>query len=158
MRAPQPLNGPVADDDMTTPKARGEHLVMIAVCHDCHTPQASAGQLNEKLSFAGGVVLDGYAENKKLASANITPDPTGIPYYDEAIFIKTIRTGQLGARKIDPVMPWSFFRNMTDDDLKAVYAFIHELPPVRHGVDNSEPPTMCPECGNRHGLGEKNHK
>jgi hypothetical protein len=47
---------------------------------------------------------------------------------------------------------------MTDDDLKAVYAFIHELPPVRHGVDNSEPPTMCPECGNRHGLGEKNHK
>jgi hypothetical protein len=47
---------------------------------------------------------------------------------------------------------------MTDDDLKAVFAYIHPLPPIKHGVDNSVTPTMCPLCGQIHGLGEKNHK
>ena len=56
-------------------------------------------------------------------------------------------------------MPWGAIRNMTDDDLKAIYAYIHQLKPVVHHVDNSiEPPTMCPLCGQVHGAGNLNKK
>ncbi len=75
----------------------------------------------------------------------------------EPIFIQTIRTGQIGARKLNPIMPWVLYRNMTDDDLKSLFAFIKTLKPVRHSVDNSVEPTFCPSCGYKHGLGEKNH-
>ena len=47
---------------------------------------------------------------------------------------------------------------MTDEDLKAVWAFIHNLKPVFHHVDNSFEPTMCPICGNIHGAGDTNKK
>ena len=155
MSAPEPITEPVRDPDISSQRARGEHLVTIASCADCHTPQDSHGQYMQNLAFAGGFLLDG-PNKTKVAATNITPDPTGIPYYDEATFIKTIRTGQIGARKISAAMPWTFYRNMTDDDLKAVYAYIHTLKPVKHAVDNSVAPTMCPRCGYNHGLGEKN--
>ena len=53
-------------------------------------------------------------------------------------------------------MPWVFFREMTDDDLRAVFAYLGTLAPVRHRVSNFDPPTFCPLCGRRHGLGELN--
>jgi mono/diheme cytochrome c family protein len=155
---PEPLTEPVRDPDLSTPIARGTHLVRLASCSDCHTPQDSTGQSIESLRFAGGAIFDALAGKNKVAAANLTSDATGIPYYDEATFIKTIRTGQIGARKIDPVMPWGFYRNMMDDDLKAVFAYIHTLPPIQHSVDNSVAETMCPQCGNTHGRGEENHE
>jgi hypothetical protein len=157
MSLPEPITTPVKDPDMSTPVARGKHLVTIASCADCHTPQDSQGQAIDNLAFSGGFLFDGNS-GKKIAAANITPDPTGIPYYDEATFIRTIRTGQIGARKIDPTMPWGVYRNMTDDDLKAVFAFVRTLKPIKHSVDNSVEATICPVCGYKHGLGEKNHR
>ena len=72
------------------------------------------------LAFAGGMSFKGpWGE---VSSANITPDPSGISYYDEALFLKTMRTGHVGARPLKSIMPWGYFRNMTDDDLKAIFA------------------------------------
>jgi hypothetical protein len=106
------------------------------------------------LDFAGGFVLKGpWGE---AASANITPDPSGISYYDEALFIRTIRTGQVQARKLNSVMPWVYFRNMTDDDLKAIFAYLRTLRPVQHRVDNTEKPSRCSICGGVHGFGDRN--
>ena len=45
-----------------------------------------------------------------------------------------------------------------DDDLKTVFAFVRTLKPIKHSVDNSVEPTICPVCGYKHGLGEKNHR
>jgi mono/diheme cytochrome c family protein len=157
MGVPQPVTEPVVDPDMSTAKARGEHLTRLASCADCHTPQDSNGQYMQNLAFAGGFPFDGF-QGKKIAALNITPDPSGIPYYDESIFLRTMRTGQIGARLIDPAMPWGVYRNMTDDDLKAIFAYIRTLQPMAHNVDNSVAPTMCPLCGHSHGLGEKNKK
>jgi hypothetical protein len=53
-------------------------------------------------------------------------------------------------------MPWGYFRNMTDGDLKAIFAYLRTLPSVKHRVDNTEAPTFCKLCGGRHGLGELN--
>ena len=53
------------------------------------------------------------------------------------------------------IMPWWHFRNLTDD-LKAMFAYLRTLKPVKHQVDNTEPPTLCKLCGSRHGLGDRN--
>ena len=53
-------------------------------------------------------------------------------------------------------MLWFEFRKLTDDDLGAIFEFIRSVPPVRHRVNNTDPPTYCPRCGRRHGLGDLN--
>ena len=88
--APQPITEPVPDPDHSSPVSQGKYLVTIAGCSDCHTPQ-SKGQNIPGLEFAGGFVLEG--PWGRVASANITPDPSGIPYYDEALFVQAFRTG-----------------------------------------------------------------
>ena len=151
--APQPITEPVPQPDVSTPVKRGGYLVTIAACTDCHTPQAK-GQPIRGLEFAGGFILEG--PWGRVASANITPDPSGISYYDEALFLEMIRTGYVKARKINQIMTWWHFRNLTDEDLKAIFAYLRTLKAVKHRVDNTEPPTFCKLCGSSHGAGSQN--
>jgi hypothetical protein len=53
-------------------------------------------------------------------------------------------------------MPFEYYGGMSNDDLKAIYAYLRTLQPVKHLVDNSQPPTYCKLCRNMHGGGEKN--
>ncbi len=151
--APQPITEPVPEPDVSTPVKRGQYLVTIAGCTDCHTPQAK-GQPIRGLEFAGGFILEG--PWGRVASANITPDASGISYYDEALFLEMIHTGYVKARKINQIMPWEDFRGLTDEDLKGIYAYLRTLKPVKHRVDNTEPPTYCKLCGSTHGAGNQN--
>jgi hypothetical protein len=78
-------------------------------------------------------------------SANLTPDKeTGLGTWTEEMFIKAMRTGMhLGAdsgRPILPPMPWPDFRNFTDDDLKAIFAFLKTVPPVHNPVPDPKVP------------------
>jgi mono/diheme cytochrome c family protein len=150
---PGPITEPVRQPDVSMPAKRGEYLVTIAACTDCHTPQAK-GQPIRGLEFGGGFVLEG--PWGRVASANITPDPSGIPYYDEALFLEMMHTGYVKARKINQIMPWWHFRDLTEEDLKAIFAYLRTLKPVKHRVDNSEPPTYCKLCGSTHGAGNQN--
>lgn len=150
----QPITQPVPEPDWSDPVERGEYLVRLGNCFSCHTPMDQKGQPIAGLEFAGGMVLKGpWGE---VASANITPDASGISYYDESLFLKTIRTGHVGARKLNSIMPWGYFRNMTDEDLQAIFAYLRTLKPVVHRVDNTELPTFCKRCGFKHGFGELN--
>jgi mono/diheme cytochrome c family protein len=151
--APQPVNEPVPQPDVSTPVKRGEYLVTIAGCTDCHTPQKN-GQPIPGLEFAGGFILEG--PWGRLASANITPDASGISYYDEALFLEMMHTGYVKARTINQIMPWEDFRGLTDEDLKGIFAYLRTLKPVKHRVDNTEPPTFCKLCGSSHGAGNQN--
>ena len=65
---------------------------------------------------------------------------------DEALFIDVLRTGKVKARQLNPTMPYSETKYMTDDELKAVFAYLRSVPPVKHRVDNSLPPTFCKLC------------
>ena len=135
----------------------GWYLVRIAQCNDCHTAfDDQAGVARTQLMFGGGQRMAGPWGD--VVTPNITSDPSGISHYDEAMFIKTIRTGHAsgGTRELNTFMPYRYFRNMTDDDLKAIFAYIRTVPPVRHHVDNSETPTYCPICRQKHGFGDKN--
>ena len=77
--------------------------------------------------------------NIRAASSNITPDPSGIDYYDEALFIQVMRTGLVRARKLDPMMPYAYFKNFNDDDLKAMFAYLRTIPPVANHVPDYQP-------------------
>lgn len=151
--APEPVTGEV-HPDMSTPVSRGQYLVMMAACSDCHTPM-KRGQPVRGLEFAGGRVFE--EATGKVASANITADPvTGIGNYTEENFIKVLRTGYVGTRQLNPLMPWQFYSGLTDEDLKAMYAYLKTVPAVGHRVDNSKPMTLCKKCGQVHGGGDEN--
>jgi mono/diheme cytochrome c family protein len=151
--APQPVTAPVADVGSSEQLNYGTHLADQAGCIDCHTPQVR-GQSVPGMDFAGGFPFTGPWGT--VTSANITPDPSGIPYYDEALFLNVMRTGQVRARKLSPIMPVMAYKNLSDDDLKAIFAFLRTTKPVKHRVDNSEAPTECKLCQQKHGGGSDN--
>lgn len=150
---PEPLHAPVPPPDLSTPLKRGEYLVNIVGCMDCHTPQ-KRGQFVKELNYAGGMVLTGPWGS--VAATNITQDPSGISYYDEQLFLQVMHTGYVKARPLKQIMPWWDFKAFPDDDLKAMFAYLKTLPPVKHRVDNAEPPTPCRICGASHGAGDRN--
>jgi mono/diheme cytochrome c family protein len=150
---PEPITEPVLEPDLSDQVKRGEFLVRMASCGDCHTLQVQ-GQVKPGFEFAGGLVFN--RPQGAVMAANITPDPSGISYYDEALFVEAIRTGKVRARSLDSTMPWIFYREMTDDDLKAIFAYLRTIKPVKHTVDNSEQPTQCKLCGLKHGGGDRN--
>jgi mono/diheme cytochrome c family protein len=165
---------PAQASALKSPTQRGAYLVQLGECIGCHTTTRADGTPFLELAFGGGrrfrlekgygVELDVGSSSaaaavsptdRVVASMNITQDPSGIAHYTEATFIQTIRTGKVaGIRPLSGAMPWIFFRTMTDADLKDVFAFLQSVRPVQHRVNNSDPPTWCPRCGRRHGLGE----
>ena len=148
---------------------RGEYIVTTGLCHDCHTPlvmgpggpepdmkRALSGHpqdiavkapanLSEPWTAAASSTLTAWSGPWGVSfSANLTPDPeTGrLRDFTEEQFIQTLRTGrhQGQGRQILPPMPWPFIGKMTDEDLKAVLAYLRQIPPVRNKVPDPIPP------------------
>ena len=170
---------PALSSALNSPLQRGAYLVQLGECIGCHTPARGDGSVIRELEFAGGRrfrLEKGYGVDigrfdpmlpsaeapppmtgRVVASANLTPDPSGIPYYTEAIFIQTIRSGKVGGvRQLSAAMPWVFFRTLSDPDLRDIFAYLKALRPTQHNVDNTDEPTFCARCGHSHGLGELN--
>ena len=103
---------------------RGATLAAIGDCASCHTaPNGPA--------YAGGVALE--TPFGVIHGTNITPDPdTGIGRWSFAAFERAMREGtdQAGNR-LYPAFPYNHFAKLTDDDLKALYAFVMTRQPVR---------------------------
>jgi mono/diheme cytochrome c family protein len=151
--APEPITSPVPEPDASTPASRGKYLVEIAGCADCHTPQ-KRGQPLPGMNFAGGFVLEG--PWGRVAGANITPDVTGFSYDNEAMFASALRAGYVKGRALNQIMPWESYRNLTDQDLLAIFSYLKTMPPVHHVVDNAKEPTECRLCKAKHGAGAEN--
>ena len=148
---PEPVTGTV-QSDLSTPASRGEYLVNLSSCLDCHTPR-KRGRPDSSMKFAGGQT---FGASGQIASSNITPDVTGIGSYTEEKFVKALRTGYVGKRQLNTVMPWQGYSGQTDEDLRAMYAYLRTVPAVAHRVDNTQPPTPCKKCGQKHGAGDTN--
>lgn len=144
-----PITQPVPMPDQSTPLARGRYLIHLADCIGCHTSWHSDRMPG---LFAGGNLIE--RGERKAFSTNLTPDPSGVPY-DEAAFIRVIRTGKSGT--LSPLMPWIALRNLNDADLSSIRVALRRLEPVAHYISNSAPPTHCPVCLQEHGLGDSNH-
>ena len=99
-----------------------------------------------------GWVWAGNATNTAFAgpwgvsyAVNLTSDATGIGSWTEANFVRAIKEGKhLGVgRPINPPMPWPAYRNATEEDLKAVYAYLKTVPPVKNVAPEYQPPQMA---------------
>jgi mono/diheme cytochrome c family protein len=82
-------------------------------------------------------------------AANLTPDAnTGLRsgVWTEELFIKALRTGKhMGtSRDILPPMPWQDFAQLTDEDLRAIWAYLGAIPPVTNHVPDPIPPPGAP--------------
>lgn len=151
--APEPITAPVPQPDLSDQLKRGAFMTQMASCAECHTPQ-ERGQVKPGFEFAGGLLFE--TPQGRVMAANITPDASGIGYYDEDLFLQAMRAGKVKARALSPIMPWSFYSQMTDDDAKAIFAYLRTLKPVKHTVDNTETLTACTLCGLKHGGGDRN--
>jgi cytochrome c553 len=157
--------------DQTSLLKRGELLVRLGGCRDCHSPKLmtqmgpvpdSSRDLSGQpadvkvpavptnvLSPEGWVTLTNahmtaWAGPWGISyAANLTPDEgTGLGNWNEQVFIKTMRTGKhMGSgRDILPPMPWQAIGGLTDSDLKAIFAYLRSLKPVRNEVPQPTPP------------------
>jgi len=78
---------------------------------------------------------------------NLTSDKaTGLGSWTEKMFMDAIRTGkhQGTGRDILPPMPWYWYKYMTDDDLKAVFAYLQSLKPINNPIPDPIPPDKIP--------------
>ena len=148
----------------------GEHLVLIGGCHDCHSPKimTSHGPVLDSSKLLSGHPADmpdidvnrkemeskGIFLTNDLTSwvgpwgisytANLTSDASGTGSWSESQFIYAIRNGKLkglpNGRPLLPPMPWEMIRNMTDDELKAVFAYLQATKPIKNIVPPPKPP------------------
>ncbi len=76
---------------------------------------------------------------------NLTPDnETGTGAWTPELFIKIMRTGKFmgieSGRTLLPPMPWQNYRQMTDEDLRAIFTYLKSLPPISNKVPDPLPP------------------
>jgi hypothetical protein len=151
--------------------ARGKYLMTVALCNDCHTPwkfnpefHMPEPDMSRMLSGHPQGAPDPASEYKGhdmavigptftsfrlpfgvVYTANLTPDnETGLGTWTEAMFVSALRKGtHMGGdgRVILPPMPWPFIRQMTDEDLKSIYAYLRTIP----AIHNEVPPHKVPD-------------
>lgn len=149
---------------------RGEALVKMGGCSDCHTPMAFDAKLGMPVPQMDRF-LSGHPEGAPDPSANpgkgdqavigptftsfrlpfgvvyaqnLTPDPDTGLRLDRAQFIATMRTGKhrgaADGRPVLPPMPWMNLQNASEADLSAMHAYLGSLRPVRNAVPEPKVP------------------
>jgi hypothetical protein len=144
------------------PVERGKYLVAYGGCSDCHTPlkmgptgpepdlsRYLAGHPQEAvLPQPPALPMDSWSVATAgltawsgpwgiSYAANLTPDVnTGMGIWTEEIFINAMRTGRhFGvSRPILPPMPWQGLAGLTDEDLRAIYAYLRSIKPIENRV------------------------
>ena len=110
---------------------RGRDLAAIGNCNDCHTVRGGK-------DFAGGLPVP--TPFGTIYSSNITPDAeTGIGRWSEAAFRRAMRSGvDRDGQHLYPTFPYDHFTNVSDDDDRALYAFLMTRQPVRAPARDNE--------------------
>jgi mono/diheme cytochrome c family protein len=132
-----------------TPLERGTYLMnSIVACGNCHTPRTPQGPVPGRELAGGTRFEDAFGV---AVAPNITPDSeTGIGKWGDQEIITAIREGKRpNGTTIGPPMPIALYRDMSDDDVKAIVAYLRKVPPVANKVAKSEykmplPPSYGP--------------
>jgi mono/diheme cytochrome c family protein len=114
--------------------ARGKYLVdTVMTCQNCHTPRGPNGLVLDK-DMSGFLRFD--ESPFDVTAANSTSDKeTGIGSWSIEDIKKLLITGvRPNGVPIANVMPTGFYRILTEDDLNAIAAYVHTLPPVSNKV------------------------
>ena len=123
--------------------SRGEYLVSIMGCGDCHTPGTLFGAPDMSRMLSGSEL--GWQGPWGVSYArNLTPDmETGIGLWKNSDIVKAIRHGvRPDGTALLPPMPWQAFTRLTDEDANAIAAYLKTIPAVKHKV----PDKLAPEA------------
>jgi mono/diheme cytochrome c family protein len=125
---------------------RGQYLVTIAGCSDCHTPGGLLGTPDKARMFGGSDVGFGDPASGVWIGQNITPDmETGIGAWSAGQIVDAITRGvRPDGRKLSEIMPWPTFAHLTPEDAQAVAAYLKSLPPVKNKVSGPTGPNDDP--------------
>jgi mono/diheme cytochrome c family protein len=131
-----------AADDL----ARGKYLATIIACADCHTPGAMLGKPDLGRLMGGSEVGFEMPGLGVFHPPNLTPDKeTGIGAWTSEQIVTAIRTGvRPDGRILVPIMPWHFYAALTDEDARAIAAYLKSLPPVANKVPGPFGPSEKP--------------
>jgi mono/diheme cytochrome c family protein len=134
--APKPVERPLAKaPDPSDTLARGRWLLQAMSCADCHTPSEKGEPLPGK-QYAGGASFPLPAGT--VYASNITSDKaTGIGAYSDEDLLRVLSEGIGKAGQPLYLMPWPFYKGLTDADKKALIAALREIPPVSNVVPAS---------------------
>jgi mono/diheme cytochrome c family protein len=141
---------------------RGELLVTTSACHDCHSPKimTDAGMIPDTTRLLSGHpqdeaipkipddrdgwVLFSMGLTASLGpwgisyAANLTPDDTGIGNWTLEQFKTAISKGKYkgleDSRPLLPPMPWQQIKNLSDQDLEAIFTYLQSIKPVKNLV------------------------
>lgn len=131
---------PILEPDTANITAWGKYITLYQLeCYACHskdfakndygTPEKSPG------FFGGGNTMIG-PDGKKITSLNITMDPaTGIGNWTEEQFVKALKSGVIPNDQPALRPPMPPFSNLTDEEAKAIYAYLKTVPPLTHKVE-----------------------
>jgi mono/diheme cytochrome c family protein len=122
---------------------RGEYLVKVGGCSDCHTPGHFLGKPDMARFLGGSDVGFSLPGAGVFVGANLTPDEeTGLGSWTSAQIVTAIQTGvRPDGRILVPIMPWRDFANLTKTDALAIAAYLKSLPAVQHKVAGPFGPT-----------------
>jgi hypothetical protein len=125
--------------DLSDKVSYGKYLTTIASCGECHTPRGQQGPDMSK-AFAGGFTFS--TPFMKVTTANITPDSaTGIGIWTEEVFVQKFKVNSSDEAvnknpgKQNTFMPWAEYGKMKEEDLRAIYAYLRTVPPVKNKVE-----------------------
>ena len=149
--------------------ARGKYLVDIMGCHDCHTPMKlgpNGPEWDMTRALSGHpetLVMPAAPQQKEpwMASMamtmtawsgpwgtsftrNLTPDKeTGLGDWTVEEFIATMKTGRERGkgRPVLPPMPVQNLANLTDSDIRALFAYLQSLPAIKNRIPQPVEPT-----------------
>jgi cytochrome c553 len=142
---------------------RGEFLVATLDCNACHSPKLmtnrgpvpdpnrllSGHDSNETLPSYDAKTTEAFVLFNMNGTAaigpwgtsfagNLTPDATGIGFWSEEQFVKAIKFGKFkgldNSRPLLPPMPWEGYSKLPDEDIKAIFAYLKSIKPVKNIV------------------------
>jgi mono/diheme cytochrome c family protein len=153
--------------------ARGEFLVHMGGCDDCHTtkkmgPNGPEPDMSQRLAghpqamvmppapqlppgpwmaTVAGTLTAWSGPWGVSFTANLTPDPeTGLGKWTEEEFLAALQSGrhQGRGRQILPPMPWQTYSTLPEEELRAIWAYLRTVPPVKNKVPDPIAPPAPP--------------
>jgi mono/diheme cytochrome c family protein/uncharacterized protein YjiS (DUF1127 family) len=128
--------GPDAASAQDAQVKRGQYLVTLGGCNDCHTPGYFFGKPDMARFLGGSEVGFEIPGLGVFHGPNLTPDTeTGLGTWSLDQIAAAITKGQRpDGRELAPIMPWHAFAKLTAQDVRAIALYLKSLPPVKNKV------------------------